>query len=275
MRRLVKYYIVSGRTVEEKRSWLPLGPTDRKRRGTRRAGASSLKKIRANERSCVLNLGRTINCNFGGGDWFVALKYDDGHYPVSAAADPETKREEEYQAAKKLLKKFLQKLGKEYRLRTGKKLSAVWVTANWSTKRKCFARIHHHLVLPADALDMAQKIWQRIGGLGTVQAETLTAEGDYTRLAQYMIDNVQGRPSGENRWSSCRGMAKPVYSDPVEVSDVEDVQQLEGGIVKDLYHCQDEDGRTVSSYLRQTFREPVKVRGGQIVLPKKRRRKMA
>ena len=47
MRRLVKYYIIAGRTVEEKRSWLPAGPSIRKQRGARRAGASSLKKIKA------------------------------------------------------------------------------------------------------------------------------------------------------------------------------------------------------------------------------------
>lgn len=276
MRKLVKYYIVSGRTVEEKRSWIPLGPTEKRPRGTRRAGASSLKKIKANERSCVLNLARTINCNFGGGDWFVALKYDDAHYPAGTSVTATDRREEEYQAAKRILtKKFLPKLRKEYEKQTGKKLPAVWVTANWSTKRKCFTRIHHHIVLPSDALTLADRIWRRLGGLGTVQAETLNTEGDYTRVAQYMIDNVQGRPAGENRWSACRGMAKPVYSEPVEVSDVEDVQPLDGAIIKDVIQYHDEDGRTVSAYLRQTLPEKARIRGGQIVLPKRRRRKSA
>ena len=269
----MKYYIISGRTVEEKRSWLSMGPSVRKPRGTRRAGASSLKKIQANERSCVLNLARTINCNFGGGDWFVTLKYDDIHYPAGFETDSDQRREEEYQAAKKLLRKCLQKLGKEYRKETGKKLKAVWVTANWSVKEKHFTRIHHHLVLPSDALDLTEKIWRKIGGLGTVQAETMNTEGDYTRVAQYMIDNVQGRPAGENRWSSCRGMEKPVYSEPVEVSDVEDVQPLEGGIIKDVMQYHDEDGRVVSVYLRQTMPERVRIRGGQIVLPRRRSRK--
>lgn len=276
MRRLVKYYIISGRTVEEKRSWIPLGPTYRKPRGTRRAGASSVKKIQANERSCVLNLARTINCNFSAGDWFVALKYDDAHYPESAGEDPDQRREEEYKKAKQILtKKFLPKLRKEYEKLTGKKLRAVWVTANWSPKRKHHNRIHHHIILPSDSLDIAQKVWRKFGGMETLQAETLNNEGDYTRIAQYMVDNVQGRPAGENRWSACRGMLKPVITEPVEVSDVEDVQPLEGGIIKDVMRYQDEDGRTVSSYLRQTLPEKVRIRGGQIILPKRRRRKSA
>ena len=70
-------------------------------------------------------------------------------------------------------------------------------------------------------------------------------------------------------------MLKPVITEPVEVSDVEDVQPLDGGIIKDVMHYQDEDGRTVSAYLRQTLPEKVKIRGGQIVLPKRRRRKSA
>lgn len=269
MRRLVKYYIVSGRTVEEKRSWLPLGPA-KKQRGTRRAGTSSLKKIKANERSCALNLARTINCNFGAGDWFVTLKYDAMHYPVSEAEDPEQKLEEEYQAAKMILRKFLRKLRTKYEKQTGKKLKAAWVTANWSPTHKCNTRIHHHIVLPADAMDLAQKIWKGIGGLGTIQTETLTNEGDYTRLAYYMIDNVKGRQLGANKWNACRGMEKPVYSEPVDVSDVEDVQPLKGAIIKDVMQYRDEDGRTVSSYMRQTLPEKVKIRGGQIVLPRKR-----
>ena len=276
MRRLVKYYIVSGRTVEEKRSWIPLGPTEKRPRGTRRAGASSLKKIKANERSCVLNLARTINCNFGGGDWFIALKYDDAHYPVGRSAGLADRREEEFQEAKRILtKKFLPKLRKEYEKQTGKKLPAVWVTANWSPKRKCMSRIHHHIVLPSDALELTRKLWQRIGGIGTMHPEPLNTEGDYTRIAQSLVDNVQARPAGENRWSACRGMAKPVYSEPVEVSDVEDVQPLDGAIIKDVMRYEDEDGRTVSAYLRQTFREPIKIRGGQIVLPSKRKRRRA
>ena len=275
MRKLMEYHIISGRTVETRRTWLPSGPTVQKKRGVRRAGASSLKKIKANERSCVMNLARTINCNFGAGDWFVCLKYDDMHYPAGESADPAEKREQEYQAAKRILtKKFLPKLRSVYREITGKPLKAVWVTANWSTKQKHFCRIHHHLVLPADALAIANDIWREIGGLdGTLQAECLNSEGDYSRIAAYMIDNVQGRPAGENRWSGCRGMEKPVISEPVEVEDVEGIMPLRDEVVKDVIEHADENGRIISKYMRGVFPERVTVKGGQIILPGSRRRK--
>ncbi len=275
MRKLMEYHIISGRTVETRRTWLPSGPTVRKKRGIRRAGASSLKKIKANEKNCVLNLARTINCNFGAGDWFVCLKYDDQHYPADQSADPAGKREQEYQAAKRILtKKFLPKLRSVYREITGKQLKAVWVTANWSTKQKHFTRIHHHIVLPSDALGIAQEAWAGIGGVnGTLQAENLNNEGDYSRMAAYMIDNVQGRPPGENRWSSCRGMLKPVFSEPVEVTDIESMEPLQDEIVKDVIEYTDEDGRIVSKYMRGVMPERVIVKGGQIILPRRRRRR--
>ena len=275
MRKLMEYHIISGRTVETRRTWLPSGPTVQKKRGVRRAGASSLKKIKANERSCVMNLARTINCNFGAGDWFVCLKYDDMHYPAGESADPAGKREQEYQAAKRILtKKFLPKLRSVYREITGKSLKAVWVTANWSTKEKHFCRIHHHLVLPADALALANEVWREIGGLdGTLQAECLNSEGDYSRIAAYMIDNVQGRPAGENRWSGCRGMEKPVISEPVEVEDVEGIVPLRDEVVKDVIEHADENGRIISKYMRGVFPERVTVKGGQIILPGRRRRR--
>ena len=277
MRKLMEYRIISGRTVETRRTWLPSGPTERKKRGVRRAGASSLKKIRANERSSVMNLARTINCNFEAGDWFIALKYDDRHYPAGESADPAERREQEYLAARKILtKKFLPKLRAAYREAYGRPLRAAWVTANWSTKQKHFTRIHHHMVLPSDALAIAQKVWSGIGGMdGTLQAENLNSEGDYSRVAAYMLDNVHDRPPGENRWSGCRGMLKPVYSDPVEVTDVESIEPLQDEIVKDVVEYTDEDGRVISKYMRGVMPERVQVRGGQIILPKRRRRRPA
>ena len=68
-------------------------------------------------------------------------------------------------------------------------------------------------------------------------------------------------------------MAKPVYSEPVEVRGVEDIEPLQDEIIKEVVEYTDEDGRVISKYMRGTLPEPVAVRGGQIVLPKRRRRK--
>lgn len=69
----VKYYIISGRVIEERHTTLSARSCDsfKKRRAPRRAGASSERKIAANEQEAVRRLARLINCNFGRGDIFL------------------------------------------------------------------------------------------------------------------------------------------------------------------------------------------------------------
>ncbi len=257
MRRLMEYKIISGRVVEIKRSWLPSTSAYRKPRGTRRAGSSSEAKIKANEKSSVRNLARLINCNFDAGDAQVILKYDGDHYPIGFT----------YEEAAGCLRKFLQRLRRKYS-KGGRKLRAAWVTANWSPHRNAPARLHHHLVLPQDALDLARELWDG----GGFSMELLDSRGDHTDLAAYMLDNVHGRPAGENKWSCCRGMDRPIITEPEEVESVEDITPEYGSTIMDVEHVQDEDGRAVSSYMRCRLPERPRVRGGLIILPRRRRK---
>lgn len=259
MKRLMEYRIVSGRTVEIRRSWISTDRDYHKPRGHRRAGSSSAAKIRANERDSMRRLARIINCNFDAGDASVALKYDDPHYPGS------------YEDARNVLtRKFLPALRRAYRKATGKALAAVWVTANWSPKRDAPARLHHHIVLTRDAAEIARDLWEmKFGGLGSFAMESLDGRGDHTDLAAYMFRNVHDRPAGENRWSACRGMKQPVIEEPVEVTDVEDIQPIYSSTVRDVSESRDEDGRVISKYMRVTLKEPPKRRGNMIIYPKR------
>lgn len=267
MRQQMQYRIISGRTVEIRRGLFSIGPTYRKPRGTRRAGASSLKKIKANEKSSILNCARKINCNFRAGDVFLTLKYDDAHYPADLS----------YDQAEADVKKFLRKVRTEYRKATGEKLKAVWVTANWSMENHEPARLHQHVILPSDALEISRRIWTEIGGVGTVWIRDLDNEGDYTKLAAYLVENVHGLPAGKQKWHCCRGMAEPVITELEPVNDIEDLQPDYDGhglaVVKAVEETEDEDGRVIGKYMRCVWKEPPKVRGGQIVLPKRRGRK--
>lgn len=261
MRRLMEYKIISGPVVETKRSWFAMKEYS-KPRGTRKA-ASSEKKIKANEKNSTRNLARVINCNFEAGDVFATLSYDGEHYPPDL----------DYDKAKLDLKKFRTKLRKAYAAGTGKPLKAIWVTANWSPHKDAPARIHHHMVLPADATELARVIWQEFGGAGSFKMEGLDSRGDHTDLASYMTANVHGRPAGENKWSCCRGMERPIYTEPVEVTDMEDMQPDYGSIVKDVEETRDDDGALIGKYMRCLLKEKPKVRGGQIILPKRQTRR--
>ena len=234
-----------------------------KPRGTRRAGTSSEKKIRANEKSSERNLARVINCNFEAGDIFCTLSYDSGHFSEYFNFDQ----------AKEDLKKFRTKLRKVYNSQTGKKLKAIWVTANWSPHRGAPARLHHHMILPGDALEMARELWQQHGGPGTFKMEDIDNRGDHSDLAAYMAENVHDRPAGENTWSCCRGMDRPIYTEPIEVTDMEDIQPEYGSIIMDVEENRDDDGVLISKYMRCKLKERPAVRGGQVVLPKKPGRK--
>ena len=68
MRTKVKYYIVSGRTVETVISRIDINARYQKPRRKRIAGKSTERKIKANEIAQQRSLARTINCNFGTGD---------------------------------------------------------------------------------------------------------------------------------------------------------------------------------------------------------------
>lgn len=259
MRKRMEYKIISGSVVEIKRSYFSASREYSKPRGTRRAGTSSVKKIKANEKSSARNLARMINCNFVPGDALVTLKYDADHYPAGIT----------YEAAKEDLKKFRARLNRAYQEATGKKLRAIWVTANWSPKRDAPSRLHHHLVLPEDALEPVREIWKQFGGPGTFEMTSIDNRGDHSDLAAYMLANVHGRPAGENKWSCCRGMDRPIYTEPVEVADLEDIRPERGSVIKDVEESRDEDGRLIGKYLRCLLPGRPKVRGGQIVLPGK------
>ena len=263
MRRLMEYKIISGRVVETKRSWFSAGGDYSRPRGTRRAGHTSEKKIRANEKSSTRNLARVINCNYDAGDLFCSLAYDAFHYPEGFT----------YEQAKAVLKKFRDKLRKKYRAKTGRSLKAVWVTANWSPHRNAPSRLHHHMILPSDALELARTVWEEFGGAGTFKMEGLDNRGDHTGMAAYMMENVHDRPAGENKWSCCREMERPIITEPVEVTDLENMQPDYDSTIKDVEESRDEDGALVGKYMRCLLKARPTVRGGQIVLPRKGGRK--
>ncbi len=269
MKKLMEYKIISGRTVETRRSLISIGSSYKKPRGTRKAGATSEAKIKANERECIRNLARVLNCNYEAGDVFVTLKYDGEHYPNTEQAEQDEQFDVRDLAVEDM-KRFLAKLRREYRKETGHTLQAVWVSANWSPYRQAPARLHQHMVVKADALAAVRKVWPEFGGAGTIIARDLNNEGDYSKLAAYMVENVRTK-KGKNKWSCSRGMERPIYTEPVEVIDTEDMMPEAGAVIKDVSETVDEDGRVIGKYMRCALPARPKVRGGQIILPKRKR----
>lgn len=249
----MEYKIISGRVVEVRRSLLPVRSAEESRpgRSARVAGTSSEAKVKRNERECRKELARVLNCNFGAGDLHVVLKYEEEILPES------------YEAAEERLKKFIRDYRREFQKAHGRAPKMVWVTANHSPKRNAPARLHHHLVIERDGLELASRLWTG----GGFSSERMDNRVDHSDLAAYLADNVQGRPN-KKKWHCSRNMARPIYTEPVAVEDVEDIHEEKGSIIKEHEITCDEDERPIASYIRCVVPIAPKVRGGRIVMPK-------
>lgn len=260
MKQIMEYKIISGRTVEIRRSYMTVRSADdpQPRRAARRAGASSEKKIKANETSCVRELARVINSTFGEGDLFCALKYADERLPGNFD-----------EAARDLELHFLRQLRAAFRMRTGTNPVMLWVTANWSPRRKAPARLHHHLVIEKAAAELIPALWKG-GGLNI---EILDNRGDHSDLAAYLIENVHDRPN-KKKWHASRNVSRPIYTEPEPVRDIEDVRPEKNAVIKEHLTSADEEGHVTSAYLRCTLPvgERLAVRGGKLVRTKAKRK---
>lgn len=240
MRRLMEYRIISGRTTEVRQVMMETRRgTIRQRRGVRVKGRTSLKKILANEREAVKNLARILNCNFQAGDLWVTLTYPDDSLPES--------RED----ARARFEKFLRKLRKVFREKTGESLRYVVTTSDKGSFSGESARIHHHLVMDAVAYETIISMWPA----EDVSYRRMDGRGDYTGIARYMVSNA-GAADGKKRWSTSKGLKKPVYTEPVPVDSGERIRIPRGTAVKAKEEYIDEETGMRSAYVRYTRPAP-------------------
>lgn len=257
MRRAMEYHIISGRVIETRRSYMPCRAEGKKTRGTRIAGSSSLKKIALNEREGVKRAARTLNANFGEGFLFATFKFSASRLPDS------------YEAAGKEMEKLLRDARAACRKETGKKLRYFGVVANWSPKHQRAARLHFHIVFDCASMDLLARLWPE----GELYVERVSNPGDLTKLAAYLLDNVHDLPAGKKKYRTSKGMEKPIYTEPIEVSDVEGVIPLPDTAVVDGEPTYNEDGRLVGSYIRAVAQTAPRVRGSMVILPKRGRKR--
>ena len=257
MKRLMEYKIISGRTVEIRRSYLSVRSPGEpaRRRGARKAGSSSERKVKANETEISRRLARLINVNFPAGSGFLALKYDGDHLPAS------------FEDAKACAEKFMRKFRAAYRKQHGTNPKTILVNANWSPSRNAPARLHHHLLVPEDGIELARKLWPG----GGFSEESLDSRADHSQLAAYLVANLNGMPQ-EQHWHPSRNLDKPLVTEPVPVQDVEGIKPEKGSVIRDFTTSVDEDGRITGTYLRCVLLEAPRVRGGQITLTRRARR---
>lgn len=236
----MRYRIISGRTTEVRD--VVMEQTSIRRPRNRKARQSNRRQILRNEGEAVLRLARVLNCNYGGGDLFLTLKYSDARLP---AGKEEARRE---------LRNFLRRLCRAYQKQTGKKLLWVAVTADKSSKTGAPVRVHHHLVLPAVEWEVIARHWPA----DQFSYRRLDASGDYTAVARYMIRNAGY--GGGRAWSSAQGMKQPVYTTPIPVVRLGGVRVPAGARVVEREVREDGESGFSASYIRWVL--PMQVNDG-------------
>lgn len=236
----MEYKIISGRTEEIRRTMMPYRERGQKvRRGTRVKGKTSLRKILANEREAVKNLARTLNCNFQQGDMWITLTYPEDRLPAS--------REE----AEKDKERFLRECRRAYRKATGKSLRYVIAIADRDGQTgEETRRIHLHFVMDALAYEVIAALWPS----EDLTYRRLDGRGDYTGIARYMVRNA-GPAKGKKRWSTSKGLRKPIITEPVPVTEKEKRQRIRvpGNVsFKEREEFVDEETGMYSQYIRYT-----------------------
>lgn len=128
---------------------------------------------RVNERKAEEQLRWKLNANFTAGDYHLVLHYYDKSVTLEQA-----------EADKR---NFLRQMRGEYR-----KLGLPWkYVACTETKR--MTNVHHHIIIKASNVELAQKVWGKVLGerLGNVSLKPLDKRGNHGKLANYLIKETR------------------------------------------------------------------------------------
>ena len=144
-----------------------------------------------NDRNARKRLERTINANFGSGDYWLTLTYKNGSLPDSI------------EAAQKDMKNYIARIN--YRRKKEDKPPAkyVYITEYGEKTGRC----HHHLIIDQGTdMETLEAIWKK-GTRNNVRRITEDENG-LIGLASYLSKD----PKGKKRWKSSKGLKKPKES---------------------------------------------------------------
>lgn len=201
----------SGKVVELSTVWVSSSTRPRR---NRRKGTTTAQKQDANERDCVKQLARAINCNFQHGDLLLTVKYDN-----EGAAELEERGKELagemgtsledgiLEAAQADVTNYVRRLGRRLK-KDGVELKYIICTADMDGETGEMVRVHHHIILPRVSFEEAAKAWKH----GSVEYQILREQDDYTQLAVYLCRQVRRRPD-RKKYRCSRNLKKPIVNE--------------------------------------------------------------
>ena len=206
---------VSGNVGEKIKYWISGARPTRSERRMK----YEIRKIQQNYTSSEKELARLINANFKQGDILLGLDYsEEGYRKLLNRAenyDADTEADRIFQVAAheanlcaRRVKREAQKLGIE--------IKSIITTSDMDGDTGERVRVHHHLVINREAAELFEKKWK----LGGVNRETLSAQEDYTPIANYLIRQVR-HIRDVKKYTSSRNLERPKGKDRIAVNNSE------------------------------------------------------
>lgn len=218
------YWVVrtyeAGAVGEKTKFWIPgKRPSGKSKRNEK----AEIKKQEQNEYSALKQCARLLNANFHEGDVLLGLDYSEQGMkrilaPLASTeewnlADDEQRRELVYQAAEHAMVLYLRRLKRELK-KDGIELKAISTTSDMDGDTGELVRVHHHLVVNAEAKEKLVEKWK----LGGVDIKPLSNQGDYTAIAEYLLKQVRRRADAK-KYTGTRNLIRPQPKDRVAMSD--------------------------------------------------------
>ncbi len=204
----------AGRVVEKTKYWVAGEKPTRSKRKMK----SDIRKQQHNGICCVRELARLLNANFEKRDILLGLDYSDkGIEKVLEKVDKACDEKElgEYRAAEHELKLFIRRVSRECKAR-GIEFKYIAVTSDLNGDTGETVRLHHHLVINAEALEVCREKWS----LGRIHSDKLSGQADYTPIAEYMLKQVR-HIRDARKYVSSRNLLRPEPTDRIAQSGAE------------------------------------------------------
>ena len=213
----------SGAVGEKTKFWVQgARPSSRNKRKEK----SEIKKQEQNEYATVKRLARLLNANFHKGDMLLGLDYSPkgmerledyiAEHPFPVEPGEEEHMEQLRLAADREMMLCLRRVQREL-AKDGVVLRYIGVTSDMDGDTGEAVRVHHHLVINAEARDAFVKKWAKLGG---VDWSPLSGQEDYTPVAEYLLRQVRRVPDAK-KYTPSRNLVRPQPKDRVVLSEAE------------------------------------------------------
>ena len=206
--------------VEERTKYPVRSDGTGNRRNAKRAAARGARRNDSAERQ----VARLLNNNFAAGtDVHIVLEYDDGELgkisekaerAMCAGADDVRVQERELRDAlfcegQSDLENYIRRVRRAC-AKSKIELRYLAVTSDMDGKTGEDARLHHHLIVNAEAAGICREKWR-----GTAwEAELYNVNGDLSALAEYLIRQARSVP-GTQRYKPSRTLEQPITTEPI------------------------------------------------------------